>query len=218
MMGFSTAVAWSVVGVFAAVAAEQDRASVASKPEDSRPPVTVRLDSGSEQFRIPFAMPGKNSDRIHRVRLYVSTDQGEDWEPVVEVNPARFSAFPFTLRGDGLYWFQVQVVSNDGTSTPEEASWSSPALIVQVGDDAATELKRLREQAERMERRIDELEHQLRELQEDEIRPRLIPTDAVGAQKSAQRYSTRLTISSGSQSSQRSDRASMISPMLRLSR
>ena len=57
-------------------------------------------------FRIPFSDPKLP---IKEVRLFVSTNQGRNWEWVATAQPKNGDrSFPFTADHDGCYWFAVQ--------------------------------------------------------------------------------------------------------------
>src|SRR5438105_14134398 len=56
-------------------------------------------------IRIPFTPD--TSGRLKKVLLYVSTDQGRDWQPCSEAAPTDRYFRWFTPSGDGTYWFAV---------------------------------------------------------------------------------------------------------------
>jgi hypothetical protein len=81
-------------------------------------------------FRIPFqAESGEN--RLKQVQLFVSTDQGQTWQPVVTAAPDQ-RYFDFRAARDGLYWFTVRTVDVDGRPFPATLEGARPGLKVLV--------------------------------------------------------------------------------------
>jgi hypothetical protein len=80
-------------------------------PVDRLPAQTVPDDINyckSLVFRIPFETEA-GSPRMKEIQLYVSTDQGRNWQPSARVLPEQ-GFFTFTAERDGLYWFAVRTI------------------------------------------------------------------------------------------------------------
>ncbi len=86
------------------------------------------------RFGIPFQFDADELTRIGAVeiRLFLSTDDGENWREVQNVAPAA-SRFQFEAPADGKYLFAVRTVDNRGGLHP--AAELSPELQVVVDQD-----------------------------------------------------------------------------------
>ncbi len=80
---------------------------------------------------IPIILPQDPVARsqIKQLSLYVSTDQGKTWNQVAVASPTQ-TGFPFVAPADGLYWFQVVSIDQQGVSDPpvEQISTLPPKL------------------------------------------------------------------------------------------
>jgi hypothetical protein len=68
------------------------------------------------QFKIPFKNDLKNIN-VAQVRLYVSSDQGRTWK-LSETAAPELQHFRFNTPHDGLFWFAVQTVDQQGKVYP----------------------------------------------------------------------------------------------------
>jgi hypothetical protein len=69
------------------------------------------------EIAVPF-YPDK-SGRLRQVQLFVSTDQGRDWQFALNANPADGRFPPYVAPADGVYWFAVRVIDQQGRYIPE---------------------------------------------------------------------------------------------------
>jgi hypothetical protein len=87
-------------------------------------------------FRIPFqAETGER--RLKQLQLFVSTDQGQSWHPVVTVPPEQ-GYFEFRAPQDGLFWFAVRTVDIDNRTYPLNMEGARPGLKVLVDTQPPT--------------------------------------------------------------------------------
>ena len=136
-------------------------------PED-----VERIDG--RRFSMPLTFGAGASERLASVRLFVSEDRGKSWQPEREYKPTD-NMIHFVAPRDGLYWFALQFVWKDGKKEPEQPDALVPQMKVYVhtGLRSATvenritqkpnEVDELRRTAERLEKRIAELESRQRE-------------------------------------------------------
>jgi hypothetical protein len=82
------------------------------------------------QFFIPFD-PVPTPHLVKQVQLFVSADQGRRWDPFA-IAPPEQRRFHFTSQADGLYWFVVQTVLQDGKLYPASLDGIQPSLKVVV--------------------------------------------------------------------------------------
>src|SRR5262245_34153399 len=73
----------------------------------------------SAKFEIPIKVDPERKQEIRALELYVSTNQGRNWEMVGAASPAQ-SGFQFTAPVDGLYWFTVQTTDVQGRKEPPD--------------------------------------------------------------------------------------------------
>jgi hypothetical protein len=125
----------------------------------------------SRQLQIPVLIKPAQRDTIKELQLFASTDEGRTWQRVASLR-LDGDAFRFEAPGEGIYWFSLRIVKNDGTAEPANASRLPAALKVQVGasvpkprkdedqavQDLKGELKALRRQLETIEKRLSEIE------------------------------------------------------------
>jgi len=87
-------------------------AAVGQAPDEVRvTPSKVR------SFRIPFQTQS-NERRLREVQLLVSTDQGLSWQLAATAAPEQGHFKEFTARQDGMYWFTVRTIDQQGRSYP----------------------------------------------------------------------------------------------------
>jgi hypothetical protein len=67
-------------------------------------------------FRIPFETdPG--SRKLQQIQLYASSDLGKSWHPYANATPDR-PGFEFHAEKDGIYWFALRTIDQDGKTYP----------------------------------------------------------------------------------------------------
>ena len=81
-------------------------------------------------FRIPFNVDA-NNPRLLEVRLFVSEDQGQNWQRVSSVPPEQ-GGFQFRAEHDGLYFFTVQTVDINNKPSPPNVQGMPPQIRVYV--------------------------------------------------------------------------------------
>ena len=84
-------------------------------------------------FRIPFKIPtaGPAAAKIRQIQLYVSTDQGQTWQPAANAAPDQ-GHFRFTAERDGLHWFAVQTLDLDNRLNPANMQGAQPSVKVMI--------------------------------------------------------------------------------------
>src|SRR5436190_2358591 len=82
------------------------------------------------QFKIPFKNDQKSLN-VAQVRLYVSSNQGANWQHTATAAPEE-QHFRFNTAQDGLYWFAVQTVDAQGKLYPPAVEDLRPNLKVIV--------------------------------------------------------------------------------------
>jgi hypothetical protein len=86
-------------------------------------------------FLIPCKVEA--ADLVAVVQLWVSADRGKKWELHEEITPDK-TAFTFTAKKPGEYWFAPRIKQKDGKMLPAETSGLVPTqrVAVATGDDA----------------------------------------------------------------------------------
>jgi WD40 repeat protein len=118
------------------------------------------------QFAIPFLVPANGHD-LKEVQLYASTDQGKTWELTAVATPDQ-GRFQVTVPRDGLYWYSVRALKNDGSAVPADVATLVPQLKVQVKEaidparpapprDRQQEIEAIRQQIRALEERLKAL-------------------------------------------------------------
>jgi hypothetical protein len=151
-------------------------AGTEAEPNDAKDVIVTE----SHLFKLPVAIDPDGLKQLSEVRLFVSRDGGQTWthEDKLSVGPERMY-FLYRARGPGLYSFSVQTVSSDGRLNPEDVVKEPPNLKVRVIDPIKKaqekvspapkspdeniqalrqEMRRLRADMERLERRLAEVE------------------------------------------------------------
>jgi hypothetical protein len=95
----------------------------------------------SRKFAIPVRVDEGLKHNLKEVQLLVSTNQGRTWQ-VVAHRPANATAFEFDASTDGLYWFMVRTIDDQGRHTPEELSPAQAGLKVRVAANPDPSAKR----------------------------------------------------------------------------
>jgi len=85
-------------------------------------------------FRIPF-QAGAGDQRLKQLQLFYSTDQGRTWQPDA-IAPPQQRHFRFQSEKDGLYWFAVQTMDQEGRYYPQSMDGAQPSLKVIVDTQA----------------------------------------------------------------------------------
>ena len=124
LWGASAMRRWCVASVLVAVAA----LGTASAPAQEA--VGGVIHSRYRAFRIPFNV-GASAAQLRQVQLYVSTDQGQSWQPSATAPPDQ-RYFRFQAERDGLYWFAVQTLDLDNRVNPANMQGATPNLKVIV--------------------------------------------------------------------------------------
>jgi hypothetical protein len=81
-------------------------------------------------FNIPF-QAGPGQERLRQLQLYVSTDRGRTWQQAAAATPQQ-THFRFISDRDGLHWFAVQTLDQDGRYYPPTMDGAQPSLKVVV--------------------------------------------------------------------------------------
>jgi beta-lactamase regulating signal transducer with metallopeptidase domain len=93
-------------------------------------PSTVILTVNHRAFKLPIAIDPSQRPRLKELILYASTDEGRTWRQAAVASPDQ-DAFLFTAPADGLYWFTVRTVDQEGRLDPPSPQ-SRPAQQIQV--------------------------------------------------------------------------------------
>jgi hypothetical protein len=99
-------------------------------PPPQRKPAPDEIEINSRTFSIPIMVTRERND-IREVKLLCSVDGGGTWEQVATLPPTA-NAFRFEAPADGIYWFNVAIVSRTGKAFPAEMVNTAPALKVLV--------------------------------------------------------------------------------------
>lgn len=93
-------------------------------------PAGGTLYSRYRHFRIPF-QTGPAPKPLRQLNLYVSADQGRTWHPSTAAATDQ-GHFRFLTERDGLYWFAVQTIDQDGAAHPAVMTNAQPSLKIIV--------------------------------------------------------------------------------------
>ncbi len=86
----------------------------------------------SPTMKIPIDYhPGKKGD-IRDLLLYVSPDQGANWQQQAVATPDKDTVFNYTAPADGTYWFCMVVVDKNGKRDPADVFKAKPEQILKV--------------------------------------------------------------------------------------
>ncbi len=120
-------------------------------------------------FRIPFNV-GATAAQLRQVQLYVSTDQGQTWQPSATAPPDQ-RYFRFQAERDGLYWFAVQTLDLDNRVNPTNMQGATPSLKVMVDTvPPSVQLQALASQADKVGVSWDIRDENLEFLANDTVR------------------------------------------------
>lgn len=94
-------------------------------------------------FKIPVQLASDKLWQIKELRLFVSTDNGQNWSLVKSADPSQKS-FTFRAQGDGEYWFTLAYVDEKGAVEPRDVRSEPPGLRVVLDTKApSVDLKAL---------------------------------------------------------------------------
>jgi beta-lactamase regulating signal transducer with metallopeptidase domain len=82
-------------------------------------------------FRIPIRVSEERRPEVREVVLFVSRDQGQTWETHSRVKPDK-DGFDFAATSDGLYYFTVAVIDQQGRQDPPDISRAPVGMQVVV--------------------------------------------------------------------------------------
>lgn len=113
-------------------------------------------------FIMPLRITPGKKDEIERIRLFVSRDQGKTWKHAKDYKTSD-EEVTFVAPRDGLYWFALETVFQDGTKTPPDRKDFFPVRKVYVN----TERKALKVQKSyaELQREVVELQKTVKRLQ-----------------------------------------------------
>jgi hypothetical protein len=83
------------------------------------------------KFEIPIRIDPARRAGIKELKLYSSTDEGRTWHLEYVADPDK-TGFTFFAPTDGIYWFSVQVLDQQGHSEPDDIYRASPGQKVLV--------------------------------------------------------------------------------------
>ena len=84
-----------------------------------------------KEFYIPVNVAEGYREKLTKMKLFVSSDQGRTWTLSGGIGP-QGTRFTVRVPSDGEYWFTVQAVSIDGRESPADIAKSPPSLKVVV--------------------------------------------------------------------------------------
>lgn len=106
-------------------------------------PPTATTDAGGmvhtrdRAFRIPIDLTELERQQVAAVRLFVSPDEGRTWKRYREDSP-RKTTLTFRADQDGVYWFALALIGQDGLQSPSDARLLLPGLKVAVDSQKPT--------------------------------------------------------------------------------
>src|ERR1700723_2860213 len=88
----------------------------------SQNPDPIELPKDVHEFRnlyfgLPVNFPPESKAKVKTVRLFVSFDKGKSWAHEKDYSSEE-KLVTFTAPDDGLYWFSLQIVFEDGKEVP----------------------------------------------------------------------------------------------------
>jgi hypothetical protein len=94
------------------------------------PPQDV-VPMNSHSFKIPITVKQSERDKIKELILFVSENEGRTWQETATTTPDK-DAFVFFAQHDGVFWFNICIVSQQGTREPPDINKVPPAQKVMV--------------------------------------------------------------------------------------
>jgi hypothetical protein len=93
-------------------------------------------------FQIPFNI-ATNSEKIEKLRLFVSADRGKTWKHVMDRKPdGKFFKVSFE-RDFQQYWLAIQTYSESGAIGPAEISELQPGFKIYINPFRKLPVQRL---------------------------------------------------------------------------
>ena len=86
----------------------------------------------SPSMKIPIDYHPSKKGEIRDLLLYVSPDQGANWQQQAVATPEKDTNFNFTAPADGTYWFCMVVVDKSGKRDPADVFKARPEQIMKV--------------------------------------------------------------------------------------
>jgi hypothetical protein len=87
-----------------------------------------------DRINLPILLEPKAREQTARICLFVSTDRGRTWK-IDQEKDGRWVLFAFKPRGEGEYWFSVQIIEKSGRRHPEDVAKEEPSLKVLLQND-----------------------------------------------------------------------------------
>src|SRR6266566_9857602 len=82
-------------------------------------------------FKIPIRIDPARRSEIQELLLFYSTDQGKVWQQTGAAKPDK-DGFPFSATTDGLHWFSVVIVDQQGGRIPADVYTAPPGQKIFV--------------------------------------------------------------------------------------
>jgi hypothetical protein len=82
-------------------------------------------------FKIPIHVDPARRAAIRELRLFYSTDEGRTWKQTAVATPDQ-EAFPFSASTDGVYWFTVCAIDQQGNQDPADIYRIPPSQKILV--------------------------------------------------------------------------------------
>jgi hypothetical protein len=91
------------------------------------PPEIMPMKDRAIQIPIVLNRP----QQVRELMLFVSSDQGKTWKQEAWATPDK-QFFPFYAKEDGIYWFQVCIIDQNGRRDPPDLNQLKPGLMVLI--------------------------------------------------------------------------------------
>jgi hypothetical protein len=95
------------------------------------------LECPAQSFAMPLRLAPEVQGKVRQIRVFVSQDRGKTWEHYKDYKPAA-EKVTYHAPEDGLYWFALQLVFNDGNRDPVEVDDLVPVRKVYVNTEGRT--------------------------------------------------------------------------------
>jgi predicted DNA-binding protein (UPF0251 family) len=89
-------------------------------------------------FHIPFTLEARHQEKMRELVLWISRDRGKTWFVCTKLQPSQAHSFEMEVPDDGVYWFLVQTVDNQGRCEPTDPKRAKPSICVCVDTTAPT--------------------------------------------------------------------------------
>lgn len=103
---------------------------VAPAPTNTPAPTQAHM-SASKQFHLDYDVEATEIDKVARVSLWVTTDNGQNWNLYGE-DPDRISPFLVDVDADGVYGFRMLIENSDGIAPRPPASGDPADVWIHV--------------------------------------------------------------------------------------